>query len=199
MTASLLLADSAMRLVEARGEREEAAAAFGEYSSVSVLNSSGWRLAHVHDESVFPEFVYRDWLGRTVLLGSEPVPLPDGGDSANAFDSDVLNPAECGAEPGVEPREERCEERDGVLVVTMRAALRDSMLADTKDRWPRGWTEVRMESPDGRYVRLRSDSPGVDLVALAGSVEEASVIDPEAKPEGAACVLRCPVWRHAPW
>src|SRR5690606_7064474 len=148
----LLVVDGGMRYTEARQERRAAAAALGEYGTVAVLDAPGWRLAHAYDGSVFPELVYRDLLGRTVLLGSTPEPLPEEGAGEGEPTADVLAPGKCGTEPG-EPREEGCEVRSGMLVVEMAGAPVDRYLGDDTDRWPSGWTEVRTESAGGRYVR----------------------------------------------
>lgn len=197
VAAVLLLIDGAMRYSEAQEEQEEAAAALAQYETLSVLDAPGWRLIHATDKSDFPELVYRDLLGRTVLLGSEPHPFPAEDDPEEGFSADVLAPEECG--PGdEEPFEESCEARDGLLVAEMRSPSRDREITDDVDRWPFGWTEVRMASSDGRYVRLRSDSPGVDLVGLVGAVEETASTDPEASVSDASCLLRCPAWRNYP-
>ncbi|WP_017593700.1 hypothetical protein [Nocardiopsis potens] len=192
--AVLLLVDGAVRHAEAQEEQRRAAAALRGYDTVAVLDAPGWRLAHAYHESDFPELVYRDLLGRTVLLGSAPGPLPEEAEEWE-LTADVLDPGKCGTGPG-EPSEEECEVRAGMLVVEMEGASADRYLGDDTDRWPSGWTEVRTETADGRYVRLRSDSPGVDLVGLAGSIEEADPGDPRADAAEASCLLRCPVWRN---
>ncbi|PSK89699.1 hypothetical protein CLV63_12593 [Murinocardiopsis flavida] len=193
VAAMLLLIDGSMRYVEARGEQREASEQLLRYDTVAVLDAPGWTLTHAYASSDFPELVYRDLLGRTVLIGSTPHRLPAGQDTEESFSADVLAPEKCGT--GTElPGEVRCEKRAGLLVVTMEPAYTDSELGDDEHRWPFGWTEVRTESADGRYVRLRSDAPGVDLVGLAGSIEEAAPTAPEATET--SCLLRCPVWRN---
>lgn len=195
MTVLLLLIDGALRYPEAQEQQHDATAGLSQYSRVAVLDAPGWRLVHAFDRAAFPELVYRDFLGRTVLLGSDPEPFPAKGDTAaDGFDAEILSLENCGMQT-TDLSEDSCDVRSGMLVVTMSGAPRDRELADSRDRWPFGWTEVRTVSPDGRYVRLRSDSPGVDLAELARTIEHTEPTTPEANVDGAACALRCPVWR----
>lgn len=201
----LLLIDGAVRYPESQEQQLEAASALDSYDTVAVLDAPGWTLTHAYDESDFPELVYRDLLGRTVLLGSTQHPLPaqdeieedqtDGG-----FSTEVLEPGKCGTseeEPSQEePREEHCEEQEGLLVVDMLPPTADRLKTDGNGRWPAQWTEVRMEASDGRYIRLRTDSAGVDLVDLARATEVTAYNTPKETVAEASCLLRCPVWRN---
>ncbi|MBE3000446.1 hypothetical protein IDM40_17315 [Nocardiopsis sp. HNM0947] len=196
MAAMLLLVDGAMRYPQAQEEQLDATTALMSYDAVAVLDAPGWTLTHAYDRSVFPELVYRDPLGRTVLLGSTPGPLTEEDEHGEYLAADVPDPEHCTPGPWEMLRVLHCEVRDGVLVVEMEGATPDRLMADDNDRWPSGWTEARIETSDGRYVRLRTAAPAVDLVDLAGSIEGARPTDPEANVAEASCLLRCPVWRN---
>jgi hypothetical protein len=198
VVAVLLITDSSMRYALAQLQQRDAFAALADYDTVAVLDAPGWTLTHAYAWSAFPELVYRDPLGRTVLLGSTRVPLAGDGDSGGVT-ADMLANHTCTTGTEADEFVVDCEVRSGLLVVRMEGAYTDREVSDDSDRWPFGWTEVRMEAADGRYVRLRSDSPGVDLVALAGAIDEVAPTAPEAAADKASCLLRCPVWLNHNW
>lgn len=187
--AMIFVAHGGLRYAEAQQEQEEAAAGLAGYTSVAVLDAPGWRFTHAYGKSDFPELVYRDWIGRTVLLGSTP-PAPDPEQGDMSADT-VLS---CGTD-GAAPEVEECARRDGVLITRMRAAALDREHPDHVLQWPRGWREARVEFSEDRAARLRTAAPTVDLAELAGSIEERGIDDPEELVDEASCLLKCQNWR----
>ncbi|MDA2807642.1 hypothetical protein [Nocardiopsis suaedae] len=189
--AMAFVAHGGLRHAEAQEEQEEAAADLAGYSSVAVLDAPGWRFTHAYGKSGFTELVYRDWFGRTVLLGTTP-PAPDP-ESSGPTAAGLLS---CG--PGEELTTvsvEECARRDGAIVTSMDPAYLDSEEPDHRLQWPHGWREARLEFPGERAARLRTDSWGVDLVELSHSIEEREIDDPEDLIDEASCLLNCQNWR----
>ncbi|MDA2810862.1 hypothetical protein O4J56_09470 [Nocardiopsis sp. RSe5-2] len=189
--AMVFVARGGMHHVEAQDEQEEAAAGLAGYPSVAVLEARGWRFTHAYGKNGFTELVYRDWFGRTVLLGTTP---PDPDPEASGITADGL--LSCGpGERATTVRVEECVLREGVIITRMRAAHLDSEEADHRLQWPRGWREARVEFPGGRAARLRTDSWGVDLVDLSRSIGERGIDGPGELIGEASCLLNCQNWR----